>query len=89
MALPPIITNSPLFKVLSGTPTRPAKETTSDKPAAQPAGDSVRLSDEALRKIEAGEIQSQTKARDAAGEARTDLERNPTVTLGLDPGVEF
>lgn len=88
MALPPIITNSPLFKVLSGTPSRPAKET-SDKPAAQPAGDSVRLSDEALRKIEAGEIQSQTKARAAAVEARTELERNPTVTLGLDPAAEL
>ncbi|MGZ9097079.1 MAG: hypothetical protein ACXW30_02135 [Micavibrio sp.] len=87
MALPPIITNSPLFKVLSGTPSRTAKETA--EPAAKAPEDSVKLSDEALRKLEAVEIQSQSKARSAAGEARIDLEQNPTVTLGLDPAAEL
>jgi hypothetical protein len=87
MALPPIITNSPLFKVLSGTQARPAKETA--EPAAKAPGDSVKLSDEALRKLEAVEIQSQSKARSTAGEARADLEQNPTVTLGFDPVSEL
>jgi hypothetical protein len=87
MALPPIITNSPLFKVLSGTPSGPAKDTS--QPAAKAPGDIVKLSDEALRKLDAAEIQSQSKARSTAGEARADLEQNPTVNLGLDPAVEL
>lgn len=89
MALPPIITNSPIFKALSGTPAEAQpRKTPSDKTekAALPsAQDRVDLSDAALAKIEAsraGAIQTESSARETAGEVRTELERDTELTLG-------
>ncbi len=90
MALPPIITNSPIFKALSGTPAeaqprKAAGSESAEKPASASAQDRVDLSAAALAKIEAsraGTIQSESSARETAGEVRTELERDVELTLG-------
>lgn len=87
MALPPIITNSPLFKVLNGAQSKPANEpqapSAPEKTAAQ---DTVSLSEEALRKLDAinaTKVDTADKARETAGDVRDDLAANPDVTLGM------
>jgi hypothetical protein len=88
MALPPIITGSPLFKALTGAPSR--AETPS--PTANESGkasprDTVSLSDDALRKLEemkSNSVSTADEAREKAGEIRADLEENPDIVLGLD-----
>lgn len=92
MALPPIISNSPLFKVLSGAQAKPANETqpqaAPDKPAAQ---DTVSLSEEALRKLDAinaTKVDTADKARQTAEDVRDDLASNPDVTLGFEEASE-
>ena len=89
MALPPIITNSPLFRILTGS--LPRSPTVQDEPP--PAGvqggaqDTVSLSEEALRRLDesnAGSIRTENDAREKAGEVRIDLEKNAGLTLGSD-----
>lgn len=90
MALPPIVTNSPLFKVLDGTSGKSSRE--QPQPAENAASspqDKVTLSDDALRKLD--ELKSAdlnaAGARQTAADVRTTLEENPGLTLGSDDGA--
>lgn len=92
MALPPIITNSPIYRALAGGQTRPAKEENSAANAPVAKKDSVELSDAALKKLEAAkaeDLKSQNTARGTAQDVRGELERNPNLTLGLDQSAEL
>lgn len=87
MALPPILTNSPIFRVLTGNQDRPVKDVSEKTPVKNTPGDSVTLSDEALRKLEelqSADINGTDKARNTASNIRTSLEQNPELTLGYD-----
>lgn len=91
MTLPPIITNSPIYKALTGGQSRPAKAA-EEKAAPTPASDRVEISDAALRKLDAlkaEDLKSQGTARETAVEVRYDLEKNPDLSLGLDPSAEL
>lgn len=94
MALPPIITNSPIYRALAGGQARPAKEA-NENPAANSSAatrDSVELSEAALKKLDAAkaeDLKSQNTARGTAQDVRTELERNPNLSLGLDQSVEL
>jgi hypothetical protein len=89
MALPPIITDSPIFKVLTGTPAKPANtpQPEEKKADAPQAHDSVTLSDAALKKLgetqQSSPISSADEARSAAAQIRADLQSNPDQVLGL------
>jgi hypothetical protein len=94
MALPPIITNSPIYRAFTGGQTRTVKEAGESPAAAASTGtrDSVELSEAALRKLDAAkaeDLKSQNIARGTAQDVRTELERNPELTLGLDPSAEL
>jgi hypothetical protein len=86
MALPPIITNSPLFRVFTGSPTQVANE----QPRAAKSGapeDKVTLSGDALKKLD--DLESAESAREAAGNIRVALQNNPDVKLGLAEDAAF
>lgn len=89
MALPPIVTNSPLYKALSGTTDtaqpRKAENRDTDKISASNTRDQVALSAEALARMEAAkaeDIRSEAEAREIAGEVRYVLENDVTLTMG-------
>lgn len=85
MALPPIVTNSPIFKAITGTQSR---LTQPSAPAPAESGsatrDTVSLSEESIQKLEAlqTDIKSAQTARDTAVNLRQDLEANTDLTLG-------
>lgn len=89
MALPPIITNSPFYKALSGTsdpgqPRRAEKAEATEKRSAT-VQDRIELSPEAQAKIEASEIEdirTEQAARQIADEVRFVLEHDHALTLG-------
>lgn len=85
MALPPIITNSPIFKALSGVPAetapRKAVAENAEKIASSPVEDRVDLSEAARARIES-RIESESSARQTAGDVRAELELDPELTLG-------
>lgn len=87
MALPPIISNSPIFKLFSADKaTRPATPANAgEKGSAGAASDTVSLSDAALEKLDA--IRDESKARETAGAIRRALEDNPEATLGYREDV--
>ncbi len=86
MALPPIISNSPIFKLFKSS--SPANgQTNSDQAKAQALKDSVSISTAAARGQKLTDkslIADEAQARDAARQAREDLAAND-VSLGLDP----
>ena len=87
MALPPVVTNSPLFKILTGSPAHPSGVKEAASPKGQGHQDTVTLSEEALRKLgesNAGSIRTENDARETAAGVRADLEKNPGLTLGGD-----
>lgn len=84
MALPPIITNAPLFKVLNGSPEKPASEPQAPAKSSAPK-DSVTLSEDALKKLDSlksDDLKTTDSARQTAGEVRASLEENPDLYLG-------
>lgn len=91
MALPPIVTNSPIFKAITGTQSR---LTQPSAPAPVESGsatrDTVSLSEESIQKLEAlqTDIKSAQTARDAAVNLRQDLEANTEITLGYTEEAE-
>ena len=89
MALPPIVTNSPIYKALVNTTTekRPAQLPADEAKAASTQQDSVNISDEALKKLEelkSADIKTTDKARETAGDVRTTLEDNTDIRLGAE-----
>lgn len=85
MALPPIISNSPLFKLFTADkPARPAAPSAEGK-GADTIRDTVSLSDAALEKLDT--IRDESKARETAGAIRHALEDNPDATLGYREDV--
>lgn len=88
MALPPIITNSPIFKIFSGTPaSRSAENTRTVQDDATLPRDTVSLSDAALKKLEDATplaIRSESAARETATTVRVALESSPDLALGYE-----
>ncbi len=86
MALPPIITNSPVYKALLGEAPRASKGQ-AEKNSTGPNQDRVEISDEALRRAEqlkSEDLASQGTARKTAADLRTSLEKDPSLSLGID-----
>lgn len=83
MALPPIITDAPLFKALSGKsePVQPRPTEKDVKVPVKPATDKVELSSAALDKL--AEAKTENDARETAQKIRTQLEADPYQELGL------
>lgn len=89
MALPPIITSSPIYKALSGTmdgvqSRKPENRNAEQSPSSSPR-DEVDLSAEALARMEAAkaeDIRSEQAARQIASEVRYVLENDVALTMG-------
>lgn len=80
MALPPIVTNSPIYKAVSGQQDQLAsKKEEADQPVKVQAQDTVNLSEAALVKLQADE--TDTQARQTANTVRDALVKNPDLTL--------
>lgn len=85
MALPPIITDTPLFRMLNGSFAKPASAPQAAASQDIPE-DKVILSDDALKKLdelESSDIKTADSARRTAGEVRNTLENDPDLYLGL------
>ncbi len=88
MALPPIISNLPIFKLFrSEAPTQAPQQTQTAKSGggALPR-DVVEVSEAALDKLSQSQdkIRNEAQARDTAEDVRDDLAENDDVSLGLD-----
>jgi hypothetical protein len=89
MALPPIISNLPIFKFFrSEGPAQPQQHQTQSAKAGGGAlpRDVVEVSDAALDKLNQSQdkIRNEAQARDTAENVREDLAENEDVALGLD-----
>lgn len=86
MALPPIISNSPIFKLFKSN--SPANgQTNTDQAKAQALKDTVSISTAAARGLKLSGtalIKDDGEARDVAQQAREQLAEHDTA-LGLDP----
>lgn len=85
MALPPIVTNSPIFKAITGTQSRLTQPSVAAPVESRSATrDTVSLSEESIQKLEAlqTDIKSAQTARETAVNLRQDLEANTDITLG-------
>lgn len=85
MALPPIVTNSPIFKAITGTQSRLTQPSASvPAQSSSAARDTVSLSEESIQKLEAlqTDIKTAQTARDTAANVRQGLEANTDITLG-------
>lgn len=89
MALPPIITNSPIGKLFGAEPaksTDSAKGKDSETPqntTQTQTRDVVEISDAAKAKLKEAEQLSETQARETAVETRDQLAEDESLTLGL------
>ncbi|AGH97584.1 hypothetical protein [Micavibrio aeruginosavorus] len=88
MALPPIISNLPIFKFFrSEGPTQSQQQTQSTQSGGGTLPrDVVEVSDAALDKLNQSQdkIRNEAQARDTAEDVRDDLAENEDVSLGLD-----
>lgn len=81
MSLPPIVTNSPLFKVLTGTQNKTVAEK-DDVPGSSAPQDTVTLSAEALNRLDQNAaIASDADARKVAGDLGALLQRDEGLNL--------
>lgn len=86
MALPPIIANLPITKVLSGAQDKQEKDV-AEQSAQSASGtqDTVTLSEAALKKLDelkSEGINTPDKARQVSIDVRDTLAENPDLTLG-------
>ncbi|WP_435641396.1 hypothetical protein [Micavibrio aeruginosavorus] len=88
MALPPIISNLPIFKFFRAEgPAQPQQQSQTTKTGGAPLPrDVVEVSDAALDKLNQSQdkIRNEAQARDTAENVRDDLAENEDVALGLD-----
>jgi hypothetical protein len=87
MALPPIISNFPLFKIFrpGGNAASPRPTDASSRvPFSNPAQDIVQISEAARQKIEGLQQLNVSQVRALTAEVRQALEQNP-ISLGLNP----
>jgi len=88
MALPPIVTNSSLYKVISGAQDKPQKVSgKADATALTNPKDTVELSPAAVEKLKASGVDTAEKAQKVAGDIRNTLAQNPGLTLSGDPAA--
>ena len=80
MALPPIISNSPIARFFTGSDTaqRP-KEDKADQPRANAPRDTVSISDAAIEKL------TEAQARKTSEDVRDTLAQSPNTNLTNDP----
>lgn len=83
MALPPIVTNSPLYKAVTGSQDKKSSAPDVDgAAAAKPESkDTIKLSAEALDKIQAEALKSENNARETAKDISQALTKDPNLTL--------
>jgi hypothetical protein len=87
MAIPPIISGFPLFRIFRTDRSGNGAADKAPAAGASPAGDTVQISDAAQKKLAAAQVlnaQDPGKIQAATGQVRQFLEQNP-VSLGLDP----
>lgn len=90
MALPPIISNSPIFKIFQSDSTR-SKNDVAKTSGAQTTEDIVEISEaaqERLNGIKSLSSDNAEQVREAAGEAGEILRRDESLTLGVDPAFD-
>lgn len=89
MAIPPIISNSPIFKIFQSDNAK--SKTDKTESAAQSPQDVVEISEAAqqrLNNIQDFSAENQAEIREAAGEAGEILRRDESLTLGVDPAFD-
>lgn len=93
MSLPPIITNSPLYRILGGSQTRSSKAAAGDGPSSlspSPDQDKVELSAAAqshLDRISNAQIGGEDEAGKAAAAIRSQLQSDSSLRLSQDPNA--
>ncbi len=87
MAMPPIISNSPLFKALKGSGSDRAEPQSNSAPVATSSGDNVDISAAVQNRI--GDVQTLTpeQATQVSGDT-AELLADSDLALGLDPSIE-
>ncbi|MDB5491680.1 MAG: hypothetical protein JWO78_1529 [Micavibrio sp.] len=86
MALPPIVTNSPLYKAITGSQDKKtAGQDSGGASALKPESkDTIKLSAEALGKLQAEALKSENTARETARDVGQSLAKNPKLSLSKD-----
>lgn len=86
MALPPIVTNSPLYKAITGSQDKKADRPDVDGAPAQKAAskDTIKLSAEALDKLQADALKSENSARETAKDIGQSLAKDQSLSLSKD-----